>query len=153
VPFSKQFRALGRITALFAGVWAAGGALLGVIAGPSMTGDPAFIAAAGFAVMYGMVGAIAGATTALLIARAEAGHQVGDIPKRRLTMWGVAGGIAPAALFAALGFVVGGASASQLLPLVGLGVLSGGLGGFVSGAAAASVSDGQPRGRSFNEIS
>jgi hypothetical protein len=135
---SKQFRALGRITALFGAVWAVAGAVLGVIAGPSMTGDATLTAAATFAVMYGLVGAIAGATTAFLIACAEVGRQVADISKQRLTMWGVAGGIAPAALFAALAFSVGGASGSQLLPLVGLGVLSGGLGGFVSGAAATS---------------
>ena len=136
MSFSKQFRALGRITVLFAGVWATAGAVLGAIAGPSMTEDATLIAAAKFAVMCGLIGAIAGPTTALLIARAEAGHHVAEIPKQRLTMWGIAGGIAPAALFAALGFLVGGASASQLLPLVGLGVLSGGLGGFVSGAAS-----------------
>src|SRR5678810_235416 len=53
VSFSKQFRALGRITVLFAGVWATAGAVLGAIAGPSMTEDATLIAAAKFAVMCG----------------------------------------------------------------------------------------------------
>ena len=96
-------------------------------------------AAMGFALMYGTVGAIAGATTAFLIARAETGRRLGQIPTWRLAAWGIVGGLAPAVLFAALGFVVGGASVSELLPLLGLGVVSGGAGGLISGSAAAAA--------------
>ena len=139
MAFSKQFRALGRITAFFAGVWAAVGAVLGAVAGPSVTGESALAAAMGFALMYGTVGAIAGATTAVLTARAETGRQLGHIPTWRLATWGVVGGLAPAVLFAALGFVVGGAPVSELLPLLGLGVVSGGVGGLIAGSASAAA--------------
>lgn len=136
MAFSKKFQALGRITGFFAVAWAAVGAVLGAVAGPSITGESAFAAAMSFALMYGTVGAIAGATTAFLIARAEIGRQLGQIPTWRLATWGVVGGMAPAALFAALGFVVGGAPVSELLPLLGVGVVSGGVGGLISGSAA-----------------
>lgn len=136
MALSKQFRALGRITAFFALVWAAVGAVLGALAGPSVTGESVAAAAMGFAFMYGTVGAIAGATTGWITARAESGRQLGQIPTWRLATWGVVGGLAPAMLFAALGFVVGGAPLSELLPLLGLGVVSGGVGGLVSGSAS-----------------
>ena len=139
MALSKQFRALGRITGFFAGVWAIVGAVLGAIAGPSVTGESAVAAAMGFALMYGTVGAMAGATTALLTARAETGRSLGQIPTWRLAAWGVVGGLAPAVLFAALGFVVGGAPVSELVPLLGLGVVSGGVGGLISGSAAAAA--------------
>ena len=139
MAFSTKFRALARITGFFAAVWAAVGALLGAVAGPSITGESVLAAAMGFALMYGTVGAIAGATTAFLIARAETGRQLGEIPTWRLATWGAVGGVAPAALFAALGFVVGGAPVSELLPLLGLGVVSGGVGGLISGSAAAAA--------------
>ncbi len=136
---SKQFRALGRITAFFALVWAAVGAVLGALAGPSVTGESAIAAAMGFAFMYGTVGAIAGATTAFLTARAESGRQLGQIPTWRLATWGVVGGLAPAVLFAALGFLVGGTPLRELVPLLGLGVVSGGVGGLISGSASAAA--------------
>jgi hypothetical protein len=139
MAFSTKFRALGRITAFFAGLWAAAGAVLGALAGPALTGESALAAAVGFALMYGTVGAIAGATTAFLIARAETGRQLGQIPTWRLAAWGIVGGMAPAMLFATLGFVVGGASVSELLPLLGLGVVSGGAGGLISGSASAAA--------------
>jgi hypothetical protein len=139
VAVSKQFRALGRITAFFAVAWAAVGAVLGALAGPSVTGDSAVAAAMSFALMYGTVGAIAGATTALLTARVETGRQLSEIPTWRLATWGVVGGLAPAVLFAALGFVVGGAPLRELVPLLGLGVVSGGVGGLISGSASAAA--------------
>ena len=37
------------------------------------------------------------------------------------------------------GVVVGGAAVSELLPLVGLGVVSGGVGGLISGSASAAA--------------
>ena len=139
MAFSKRFRALGRITGFFAGAWAVAGAVIGALAGPSVTGESALAAAIGFALMYGTVGAIAGATTALLVARAETGRQVDDIPTWRLAAWGVVGGMAPAVLFAALAFVVGGAPLSELQPLLGVGVFSGGVGGLISGAVSAAA--------------
>jgi hypothetical protein len=139
VALSKQFRALGRITALFAFVWATVGAVLGAVAGASVTGESAAAAMMGFAFMYGTVGAIAGATTSLLTARAETGREVGQVPTWRLATWGVVGGLAPAVLFAALGFVVGGAPLSELVPLLGMGVVSGAFGGLISGAASAAA--------------
>jgi hypothetical protein len=136
VAFSKQFRALGRITGFFASVWAAVGAVLGALAGPSITGDTALSAAVAFALMYGTVGAIAGASTALLTARAETGRPLSRIPTWRLAVWGVVGGMAPAMLFGTLAFFIGGASVRELVPLLGLGLMSGAAGGLLSGSAS-----------------
>lgn len=139
MAFSKQFRALARITGFFAGVWAAVGAVLGALAGPSITGESILSGAVGFALMYGTVGAIAGATTALLTARAETGRPLSHIPTWRLAVWGVVGGLAPAVLFGALAFFIGGAPVSELLPLLGVGLVSGGVGGVISGSASAAA--------------
>ena len=139
MTFSRQFRALVRITGFFAGVWATVGAVVGALTGPSITGESVFSAAIGFALMYGTVGAIAGAATALLTARAETGRQLGQIPTWRLAAWGVVGGMAPAVLFGTLAFFIGGASVGELLPRVGLGVVSGGVGGLVTGSASAAA--------------
>lgn len=139
MALSKQFRALARITGFFAGVWAAVGAVLGALVGPTITGDSVLAGAISFAVMYGTVGAIAGATTALLTARAESGRHLSHIPIWRLAAWGVVGGMAPAGLFGALAFFIGGASLSQLLPLLGLGLVTGGVGGLISGSASAAA--------------
>ena len=139
MAFSKQFLALARITAFFAGVWATVGAVLGALAGPSITGESALSSALGSALMYGTMGAIAGASTALLTARAETGRQVSHIPTWRLTIWGVVGGMAPAVLFGTLGFFIGGLPVRELLPLLGLGLVSGGVGGLISGSAVAAA--------------
>jgi hypothetical protein len=81
--------------------------------------------------MYGCVGAIAGLTTALLIARAEHGRDAGSIPTRRMTAWGTLGGVAPAALFGVLGLVAG-APPSAIWPLAGVAVIGGCIGGLIT---------------------
>ena len=145
--FSKQFRALGRITGLFAGVWAAVGAVLGALGGASLPGESLFSAVLGSALMYGTVGAIAGATTALLTSRVERGRQLGAIPTWRLTAWGVVGGMAPAVLFGALALVIGDAPIREVVPLLGLGLGSGAVGGMVSGSASAAAKRARLTGR------
>jgi hypothetical protein len=135
MTFSRQFKALAKISAFFATTWATVGAVIGAIWGPSAIGGTVVAAAANFAMMYGLVGGIAGATTALLVARVESGRNIGDVPTWRVATWGVFGGSAPAVLFGVLGLLAG-APIAAVLPLVGLSVLSGTLGGAVAAASS-----------------
>ena len=139
---SRQFRALARIAALFSGSWAAVGAVIGALGAPSLTGETALVGATSFALMYGTAGGIAGVATALLVARAEVGRQVSDIPTWRLAAWGVIGGVVPVALFGVLGLVAG-ASLSAVLPLLGVGVIGGGISGTIAGSASAAAKRAQ----------
>ncbi len=127
---SRRFKALFKIAGLFSSLWAALGVLVGLL-GAGTT--PSTILTYG--IMYGAVGGISGIVTALLVARAESGRSIQEVRTWRVAGWGIAGGIAPAALFSALGLAFG-APASALLPLLGLGVVGGGLGGIVSGSAS-----------------
>lgn len=136
--FSRQFRALGKVAGFFASAWGVIGALIGMAFGPSITGGTVLSSVMTFALMYGTAGGIAGIATALLLARAESGRQINDVPAWRLAAWGVVGGMAPAALFSVLGLIAG-ASLSAVLPLVGLGVVGGAMGGVISGSASAAA--------------
>jgi len=128
---SRQFKALARISGLFGTAWAAVGGAIGFAVGPSQIGDGRGIAALSFAFMYGCVGAIAGLITAMVISRAERGREAGSVPMWRMTEWGVLGGVAPAALFGALGLLAG-APPSAVWPLAGIAVIGGGIGGLIT---------------------
>jgi hypothetical protein len=136
MAFSRQFQALLKIAGFFAGTWGLVGAVVGLFIGSSATGDPVAAAAARFALMYATAGGIAGTTAAWLVARAETGRRLRDIPTWRLALWGVLGGVAPAAIFATLGLVAG-APMGSVVALLGLGVVGGGVSGLVAGSASA----------------
>ncbi len=143
MAFSRQFRALLRIAGFFAGTWAAVGAAIGALVGSAATGETVLAAAIRFALMYATAGGIAGTTTAWLAARAETGRQLLDIPTWRLAAWGVLGGVAPAAIFGFLGLIAG-APVSGVLPLLGLGVIGGGVSGLIAGSASAAAKRVRP---------
>lgn len=138
MALSRQFKALLKIAGFFAGVWAVVGAIIGALVGAPATGEAALAAAIRFALMYATAGGIAGTTTAWLAARAETGRQIGEIPTWRLAAWGVLGGVAPAAIFGFLGLVAG-APVSGVLPLLGLGIIGGGVTGLIAGSATAAA--------------
>ena len=128
---SQQFKALARISGLFGTAWAAVGGSIGFAVGPSQIGDGRVAAALSFAFMYGCVGAIAGLITALVISQAEQGREAGSVPRRRMMAWGILGGVAPAALFGALGLLAG-APMSAVWPLAGVAVIGGCIGGLIT---------------------
>ncbi len=131
---SPQFRALARLSTLFAGMWALVGGLLGAFRGADLIGETPVSAALRFGIMYGLVGAIAGIVTSLLVARVERNQSVRDLHVGRIAAWGVFGGLAPPALMGTLGLIAG-APLIAVLPLVGLCVISGALGGVASASA------------------
>lgn len=136
MALSRQFRALGRISGFFAAVFGA----VGVVTGALTVGlVPSTVLL--YATAFGALGGISGAVTALLVARSETGRSIEDMPTWRMTFWGLLGGAAPAAFFALLGLIFEG-SPEVLQPLLGLGVLGGGLGGVISGSAAAAAKKG-----------
>lgn len=132
--FSTQFRALAKFATLFAGVWALVGGALGAVRGAALTGQSVGAATLNFAVMYAVVGAVAGIVTALVVARAEKNRSVHELSAGRVAAWGVLGGSAPAALMGTLGLLAG-APLTAVLPLAGLGVIGGAIGGFGSASA------------------
>ena len=141
---TRQFKALARITALFSGAWAA---IAGILAGLRYLTDRdgSLLAHVGTdMIMYGAVGAISGTVTALILARAEAGRQVEQLPTARVATWGMIGGAAPAALFGLLGLVFG-APADSYLPLMGVGIASGGIGAVVAAAGSVAAKRGSLR--------
>jgi hypothetical protein len=134
MSLTNQFRALARLSTLFAGAWAVVGGLLGAFRGAELIGESAGSAMLSFAFMYGLVGAIAGIVTSLLIARAERNRPLRELHTGRVAAWGVLGGLAPPALLGTLGLLAG-APLVAILPLAGLGVVSGALGGVASASA------------------
>ena len=141
MQFTRQFKALARVTALFSGVWAAIG---GIVAALTYLTDPdgsLLAQVATHLVMYGAVGAISGMATALILARSEAGRQVEELPTPRIATWGMIGGAAPAALFGLLGMVFG-APAGSYLPLLGVGIVSGAIGATVAASASVAAKRG-----------
>jgi len=151
MALTVQFRALAKLSTLFAGAWAVVGGLLGAFRGAELIGEPAGSAALTFGFMYALVGAIAGIVTSLLIARAERNRSVVDLHAGRIGAWGVLGGLAPPALLGTLGLLAG-APLIAVLPLAGLGVISGALGGIASASAVTAAkraalreADAEPR--------
>ena len=134
MALTPQFRALAKLSMLAASVWAVIGGLLGAFRGAEIIGESPLAAALRFGAMYAMVGAISGIVTSLLVARAERKRSVGELHAGRMAAWGVLGGLAPPTLFGTLGLLAG-APLMAVLPLAGLGIVSGALGGV--GAASA----------------
>ena len=138
--FSRQFKALGRIAAAFAGAWAAIGGLIAILTRSSNPDGSLLGWVTTHLFMFGALGAISGFATALLVA--EAGRRVERLATRRVVLWGVIGGSAPIALFGTLGLVFG-ASAGALLSLGGLAVVGAGLGGAIAASSAAVARRGE----------
>ena len=139
MAFTRQFRALCRISGFFAGAWATVGGIIGAIWGPKVLGGSALGAAMTLAFPYGLIGGMAGALTVLVIARSESGKDIGQVPTWRVAVWGVVGGVAPAVLITGAGLFFG-APAGALLPLVsGLGIMGAVVGGVVSAVASAAA--------------
>ncbi len=131
MQFTRKFKALARVTALFSGIWAAIGGIVATLRWVAHP-DGSLLTQVGIdALMYGSLGALAGIMTALVLARAEAGRQVERLTTRRVALWGLIGGAAPAALFGLLALVFGG-PIDSLLPLIGVGTISGGIGAAVA---------------------
>lgn len=144
MPVSRQYKALRKIVGFFGAVW---GALGVVVGGASVGWAPRTLAS--FGITYAIAGGITGIVTALILARAESGKSVEDIPVWRVTLWGMLGGLAPAVLFGGLGLVFG-APSGAMAPLLSLGVVGGGLGGVITGSASAlakrgAISGGEQR--------
>ena len=75
MTFSRQFRALGRFAAFFAGAWGLIGVAIGALTWIGSRDGGLLARLANYLVMYGAIGAISGAVTALVVARAEAGRR------------------------------------------------------------------------------
>ena len=137
LALSRQFKALGRIGGFFAGAWGAIATFVGMFGGGTI--HPSFFLPSllTFGVMFGAVGGISGIGTALLIARAESGRELGEVPIWRVTFWGFLGGFTPGALFALLALTLGATDVLGLLLAVSL--FSGGIGSAISGSAAAAA--------------
>jgi hypothetical protein len=132
LALSRQFKALGKIGAVFAGAWGLVGTALSVLAGGGIV--PSLLS---YGVMFGAAGGISGIATALLAARGEAGRAVEDVSSWRAALWGFLGGFIPAALLTAIVLIEG--AGDVVAPLLVLGTISGGVGGAVCGIAAASA--------------
>ncbi len=127
MAFSRQFRALLRLSALWAIPWVALGLVVAVgrwIADPDVrsTAGPLQTWLVGHGLAYGALGVISGLYLGLLLSRLERGRQWESVGALRLGLWSGFGGAAPAILFAALGLLFG-APLVLLLPLLGLGIL------------------------------
>ena len=133
---SRQIRALGRIAGFFACAWGALGVIVALVRGVTTGGGGLLSSIAVFGVEFGLAGGISGIVTSLLVARLESGRDPDAVPTSRLAAWGVLGGLAPAALFGALGAAFG-AGTGALVPLLGLGVFGGATGGVIAGGAGA----------------
>ena len=132
---SRQFRALLTFAGWWAAPWGVAGAALAVVRW--VLGPPA-AASGGLAVWvvshllgYGALGLLSGLCVGLLVARREEGRRVEELSTRRVALWGAIGGAGPAVLFAAFGFVVG-APAIVYLPVLGLGLVSAAVSGYLA---------------------
>ena len=125
--FSRQFKALGRIAAVFAGAWTLVGTGLSMLAGGPFV--PSLLT---FGVMAGAVGGISGITTGLVLARAESGRTVEELATWRASLWGFLGGFGPAGLLAAIAVVL--PTPDVIGPLLVLGTVSGGVVAGLSGS-------------------
>jgi len=143
MAFSQQFRALLRL----AGVWALAWTVLGgAVAVVRWVMSPELSSAGGTpvgwvvnnAIAYGALGSISGLYLGLLLARVERGHRAEGISTRRIALWSILGGAAPAVLFTALGLLFG-APAAAYLPLLGLGIISAAGSGILASSAHAAV--------------
>jgi len=134
---SRKFKAMARIGGFFALAWGVIGTLVGTFGGGSIHLSLFLPSLLSFGVMFGALGGISGISTALLMARAESGRELGDLPLWRVTFWGFIGGFTPGGASALLALAIGAADVVGLLLVVSL--ISGGLGSAISGSAAAAA--------------
>ncbi len=127
MQFSRPFRALLKLSGLWAIPWTVLGVTVGLIrwvTSPdlaSLTSPGAWLVGHGLA--YGALGWISGLYLGVLFARVERGSRVDALPPSRVALLAALGGAAPPLLFAALGMVFG-APIVALLSLLGLGAVS-----------------------------
>jgi len=144
MTFSRQFRALLRLTGLWALLWTVLGAAVGIlrwVTGPDELSTVSSLGSwiLGHAVAYGALGSISGLYLGIVLARFEHGRRVEQVSTRRIALWSALSGAVPPLLFAGLGLVFG-ASSAMLLPLLGLGVVSAiGSGVIATSAHAAGI--------------
>ncbi len=126
MAFSRPFRALLKLS----GLWAVPWTVLGVVVGLIRWGTSAELAAltslgawlGGHALAYGALGWISGLYLGLLFARVQRGALEAMTPSR-VALLAAVGGAAPTVLFAGLGMIFG-APTVALLSLLGLGAVS-----------------------------
>ncbi len=92
MSFSRQFRALLKLAALFAIPWTALGVVVAIVrwaTNPDIGATVPSIAnwILSHALGYGALGAIAGLYLGLLLARLERSNHAEDIPLRRVALW------------------------------------------------------------------
>ena len=133
VAVSRQFRALGRIGAVFGAAWSVIGTLVSFFAGGPLL--PSLLT---FGVMFGLVGGISGIATALIVARAESGRSVEQMRTWRVALAGFIGGSAPITVISLLG-LLDGTSPGAVQILVWLGIISGGVGALIAASAASAA--------------
>jgi hypothetical protein len=143
MPFTRQFRALLKLSCLWAVPWVVLGAIVAVARWVNSPDLHSSVPSLGgwvldHALGYGSLGLISGLYLGLLLARLERGRQVESVSPRRVVLWSVIAGAVPPFLFAGLGLIFG-APAIVYLPLVGLGILSAGISGAIATTALAAV--------------
>lgn len=132
MALSRRFRALGKVGTAFALGWGLVGTAISFLSGGALV--PSLL---GYGIMFGAAGGISGIVTGLLVARGESGKAVEAISSWRASLWGLLGGLIPAAVLASIGVIEG--APDVVLPLIILGSISGGVGATVTGLAAASA--------------
>jgi hypothetical protein len=129
MPFTRSFRALLRLTGLWALPWTGFGLLVGAVrwalAPELRTETTTFLGwLLNHALAYGALGLISGRYLGLLLAQVAQGGSWARLPRRRVALWSAVAGTAPALVFGALALVFG-APSTVFLPLAGLGIVSG----------------------------
>jgi hypothetical protein len=129
MPFTRSFRALLRLTGLWALPWTGVGLLVGVVRwalAPELRAGTTTLFGwlLNHAVAYGALGLISGLYLGLLLAQVAQGASWAKLPRRRVALWSAVAGTAPALFFGALALVFG-APSTVFLPLAALGVVSG----------------------------
>lgn len=139
--FSRQFRALFKLAALWAGPWF----LLGLVIGWRSWSSPSELPGSRdpfslggwlmlHALVYAMIGVISGTVAGLVIARFERGQDTSSLSPRRVAAWGALGGLAPLALLVALGLAFGLPNLS-LIPVLAIGLANSALTAFATASA------------------
>lgn len=127
MPYSRPFRALLKLSGLWAIPWTVLGVAVGLIRWigsselASLTSLSGWLA--GHALAYGALGGISGLYLGLLFAHVERGAHLDALAPSRVALLAGLGGAAPPVLFAALGMLFG-APTVALLSLLGLGAIS-----------------------------
>jgi hypothetical protein len=127
MTFSRPFRALLKLSGLWAIPWMVLGVAIGLIrwfASPELASITTLDGwLVGHALAYGALGWISGLYLGLLFARVERTSRGAVFSPSRVAILSALGGAAPPVLFAALGMLFGAPTVAYL-PLLGLGVLT-----------------------------